>query len=124
MNKKTKSLPVILGLIVLMAVPVFANQDALRNHRSSWGTGRQRNIEIIAEKVGVSVEELLEKRETGSCCRDLLEEYGLSVKEIRQARPEQNCNGLHHCKRENHGKKESHGKRKSIRLNMNLRGGY
>lgn len=84
MNKKTKVLLIALGLVVLMAVPAFANQDALRNHKFLWGAGRQSNIEIIAEKTGIPVEKLLEERESGSNCKELLERHGLNTEKIRE----------------------------------------
>ncbi|MDI9475753.1 MAG: hypothetical protein ACOX0L_02570 [Natronincolaceae bacterium] len=84
MNKKTKVLLIALGLVVLMAVPAFASQGTLGNHRFSWGAGRQSNIEIIAEKTGIPVEKLLKERESGSNCKELLERYGLNTEKIRE----------------------------------------
>lgn len=89
MNKKTKILLIALGLVVLMAVPAFASQGVLGNHKFSWGTGRQSNIEIIAEKTGVPVEKLLERRELGSNCKDFLDDHGLSLEDVKKARLEQ-----------------------------------
>ncbi|MFW5649430.1 MAG: hypothetical protein ACOCG5_10100 [Candidatus Alkaliphilus sp. MAG34] len=89
MNKKTKVLLIALGLVVLMAVPAFASQSTLENYRFLWGAGRQSNLETIADKAGVPVEELIEKRKSVSSCKDLLDEYGLDAEEIREARLEQ-----------------------------------
>lgn len=89
MNKRTKVLLITLGLVVLMVVPAFASQGALGSHKFSWGAGRQSNIEIIAEKAKVSVEELLKERESVSNCRDLLDKYNLNPEEIKKERLEQ-----------------------------------
>ena len=142
MNKRMKLLLVTLSLVVIMAVPVFANQGVLRNHRFLRGTGRQTNIEIIADKAGIPVEELLSKKESGLCCKDFLDEYGLSAEEIRKERLEKKFEAVDEKVTsgditEEEGKiiKEKiqshkflqdcngphHGKRECVKLNKNLK---
>ena len=89
MNKKTKVLLITLSLIILMAIPVFANQGLTGNYKFPWRTGRQTNIEIIAKKTGESVEDLLRERESVSGCKDLLEKYNLNCEDIKEAKLEQ-----------------------------------
>lgn len=144
MNKKTKVILITLGLVVLMAVPAFASQGALGNRKFSWGSGRQSNIEIIAKKAGVSVDEILKKKESVSNCKELLDEYGLTLEEIKEARLEQQFKIVDErvaagdiTKEEGETIKEEikshrflqdcngphHGKREGMKLNMSLKRG-
>jgi len=86
MKKKIMLSVATLSLAGLMAVPAFASEDIGQNFKFSWRTDRQTTIETIAEKVGVPAEELLEKKEAGESCEDLLDTYGLNFEEIKEAR--------------------------------------
>ena len=142
MNKKMKLSLATIGLVALMAVPIFANQGVSTsgNNKFSWKTGRQTNIEIMADKIGIPVEELLEKKESGLNCQELLKEYDLSFEEIKEARLEQQFKMVDEkvaagdiTKEEGETIKERiqekrflqdgqgphHGKREGMKLNMN-----
>lgn len=78
-----------LSLVVLMAVPAFASEGAVINYKLPWRADRQSNMETIADKVGVPVEELLAKKQAGAGCEEFMEEYDLSYEELRESRLEE-----------------------------------
>jgi len=86
MKKKIMLSVATLSLAALMAVPAFASEDIGQNYKFSLRGNKQTIIETIAEKAGVPVEEVLEKKEAGASCEDLLDTYGLSFEEIKEAR--------------------------------------
>lgn len=144
MNKKTKVILITLTLVILMAIPVFANQGISGNYKFPWRTGRQTNIEIIAEKTGIPVDKLVAEKKSGSNCKDLLAEYDLDLEEIKEARLKQQFKIVDEkvaagdiTKEEGEAIKEEikshrfsqdgegpyHGKRDGMKLNMSLKRG-
>lgn len=91
MKKRFVSAGVILSLIGIMALPSMANSHHKGKHQWNFNVENAPTLEIVSEKTGVSVEELLEEK-LGSNCFELFSEYGLTAEEIREMKLENRLN--------------------------------
>lgn len=89
MKKKIMVSITTLSLAGLMAMPVFANEALEQSGRFLWKNDKQTVIETVAEKTGISVEDLLEDKQAGNTCKDILNEHGLSFDEVKSLRLEE-----------------------------------
>ncbi|WP_090553923.1 hypothetical protein [Natronincola ferrireducens] len=71
----------LVGLAGLMASPVFANEAVEAKNNFRWGQERTSTIEMVAEKVNVPLEDLLEEK-LGSSCLEVFSSYGISLEDI------------------------------------------
>lgn len=81
--KKKLIITTAIGLVGLMASPVFANESVEVKNNLRWGQDRTPTIERVVEEVNVPLEALIEEKQASSCL-EAFSNYGITLKDIRE----------------------------------------